>query len=129
MTTVANPRGGGTARTEQPTDEPPAAAPATGNLRIRASGGWAQVYDGARLLGRTPLSVELPAGRYTLRILPYGEEPATTTTVTSNGSVPAMFEAFAPWSTFVEFTVRPIVPTEKSTPILEKAIAWRDSVR
>jgi hypothetical protein len=40
-----------------------------------------------------------------------------------------MFEVFAPWSTFFEFSVRPIVLSEKSTPILEKAIAWRDSVR
>lgn len=40
-----------------------------------------------------------------------------------------MFEVFATWGTFFEFTVRPIVPTEKSTPILEKAIAWRESVR
>ncbi len=33
------------------------------------------------------------------------------------------------WSTFFEFSVRPIVSTEKATPILEKAIAWRESVR
>ena len=44
-------------------------------------------------------------------------------------SAEVMLEVFATWATFFEFTVRPIVPTEKSTPILEKAIAWRDSVR
>ena len=44
-------------------------------------------------------------------------------------SAEVMLEGFAPWATFFEFTVRPIVSTEKSTPILEKAIAWRDSVR
>ena len=44
-------------------------------------------------------------------------------------SAEAMLEAFAPWGVFFEFTVRPIVPTEKSTPILERALAWRDSVR
>jgi len=44
-------------------------------------------------------------------------------------SAEVMLEVFATWATFFEFTVRPIVPTEKSTPIFEKAIAWRDSVR
>jgi hypothetical protein len=44
-------------------------------------------------------------------------------------SAEVMFEVFAPWATFFEFSVRPIVSTEKSTPIIEKAIAWRDSVR
>lgn len=44
-------------------------------------------------------------------------------------SAEVMLEVFAPWATFFEFSVRPIVPTEKSTPILEKAFAWRDSVR
>ena len=41
----------------------------------------------------------------------------------------AMLEVFAPWSTFFEFTVKPIVPVEKSVAILEKGLAWRDSVR
>ena len=45
------------------------------------------------------------------------------------GSAEVMFEVFAPWSTFFEFSVKPILPIEKSTPILEKAIAWRDSIR
>ena len=45
------------------------------------------------------------------------------------GSAEVLLEACAPWSAFFEFTVRPIVPTEKSTPIFEKAIAWRDSVK
>jgi hypothetical protein len=44
-------------------------------------------------------------------------------------SAEVMFEVFATWATFFDFTVRAIVPTEKSTPITEKAIAWRDSVR
>ncbi|MGH9255799.1 MAG: DUF3303 domain-containing protein [Vicinamibacterales bacterium] len=49
--------------------------------------------------------------------------------IVETASAEVMLEAFAPWATFFEFTVRPIVPTEKSTPIFEKAIAWRDSVR
>lgn len=44
-------------------------------------------------------------------------------------SAEVMFETFAPWATFFEFTVKPIVPVDRSTPIVEKAIAWRDSVR
>ena len=44
-------------------------------------------------------------------------------------SAEAMLEAFAPWATFFEFNVKPVVPTEKSTPIFEKSFAWRDSVR
>jgi hypothetical protein len=44
-------------------------------------------------------------------------------------SAEAMLEAFAPWATFFEFGVRPIVPTEKSAPIFERANAWRDTVR
>lgn len=44
-------------------------------------------------------------------------------------SAEAMFEVFGTWSTFFVFSARAIVPIEKSVPILEKGIAWRDSVR
>jgi hypothetical protein len=44
-------------------------------------------------------------------------------------SAESMLEVFATWSTFFEFTVKPIVSTEKSTPIFQKAVAWRDSVK
>jgi hypothetical protein len=44
-------------------------------------------------------------------------------------SAEVMLEVFAPWTTFFEFSVRPIVPIEKSPAIFEKANAWRDSVR
>ena len=44
-------------------------------------------------------------------------------------SAETMLEVFAPWSTFFDFTVKPIISTEKSAAILEKAFAWRDSVR
>ena len=43
---------------------------------------------------------------------------------------PSLFlEATAPRAIFFDFTVRPIVPTDKSPAIFEKVIAWRDSVR
>ena len=44
-------------------------------------------------------------------------------------SAEVMLEVFSPWSAFFEFTVRAIVPVEKSVPIMEKGIAWRESIR
>lgn len=44
-------------------------------------------------------------------------------------SAEALLETTAPWATFFVFRARPIVPVEKTTPILEKAFAWRDSIR
>jgi hypothetical protein len=44
-------------------------------------------------------------------------------------SAELMLEATAPWAVFFEFKARPLVSIEKSTPIFEKAIAWRDSIR
>jgi hypothetical protein len=49
--------------------------------------------------------------------------------IAETSSAEVMLEVFAPWATFFDFTLKPIVPTEKSVPILEKGIAWRDSVR
>ena len=40
-----------------------------------------------------------------------------------------ILETTAPWAAFFNFTVRPIVPTEKTPAIFDKAIAWRDSIR
>ncbi|HET9177053.1 MAG TPA: DUF3303 family protein [Terriglobia bacterium] len=44
-------------------------------------------------------------------------------------SAEAILEATAPWAMFFNFSIRPIVPTDKSPAIMEKAMAWRDSVR
>jgi Domain of unknown function (DUF3303) len=44
-------------------------------------------------------------------------------------SADAILETTAPWGTFLKFTVRPIVPSDTSSAIFAKAIAWRDSVR
>jgi uncharacterized protein DUF3303 len=49
--------------------------------------------------------------------------------IAESNSAEAILEATAPWATFFDFTVRPIVPTDKSPAIFEKVIAWRDSVR
>ncbi|MBX3271687.1 MAG: protein kinase [Sandaracinaceae bacterium] len=43
-----------------------------GVVNVRTAVGWAYVEHQGQRLGRTPLRVELPAGRQTLRILPYG---------------------------------------------------------
>ena len=43
-------------------------------------------------------------------------------------SAEAILEATAPWATFFNFSIRPIVPTDKSPAIIEKAMAWRDSI-
>jgi len=44
-------------------------------------------------------------------------------------SAEVILEATAPWSTYLNFTIRPIVSTDKSPAILAKAMAWRDSIR
>src|SRR5205809_1099624 len=49
--------------------------------------------------------------------------------IVETSSAELMLEATAPWAAFFDFTFRPLVPIEKSTSILEKAIAWRDSIR
>jgi hypothetical protein len=82
-TTVAVARRNPEPRQERrdPTPEPPPAepaAPAMGSVRVEASGGWSEVYEGGRSLGRTPLTVQLTAGTHILRLLPFGNEPAST---------------------------------------------------
>lgn len=49
--------------------------------------------------------------------------------IAESNSAEVILEATAPWAAFFNFTVRPIVPTDKSPAIIEKAIAWRDSIR
>jgi hypothetical protein len=48
---------------------------------LASGGGWAQVFEGSRSLGRTPLRAALPVGSHRLRLLPYGEEPGHAETV------------------------------------------------
>jgi hypothetical protein len=49
--------------------------------------------------------------------------------IVEGGSPEALLETIAPWAAFFQFTVRPLVPSEKAAAIYEKAIAWRDSIR
>jgi Domain of unknown function (DUF3303) len=49
--------------------------------------------------------------------------------IAESNSAEALLEATAPWTVFFNFTIRPIVPSDRSPAIFEKAMAWRDSIR
>lgn len=49
--------------------------------------------------------------------------------IAESNSAEVLLEPTAPWATFLDFSIRPIVPSDKSPAICEKAIAWRDSIR
>jgi len=59
---------------------PPRGPP--GSATIISPAGWADVYLGSRNLGRTPVRVQLPAGRHTLRVRPFGMDPSRRVPVT-----------------------------------------------
>jgi hypothetical protein len=44
---------------------------------ILTPGGWANVYRGSQMLGTTPKQVELPPGRQTLTLVPFGDRAKT----------------------------------------------------
>jgi uncharacterized protein DUF3303 len=44
-------------------------------------------------------------------------------------SAETLMEGLAPWGVFFQFSARPLVSSESAVPILQKAFAWRDSVR
>jgi len=44
-------------------------------------------------------------------------------------SAEVLMEGVAPWWTFFKFTAKPIVSVEVATPISEKGLAWRDSIK
>jgi len=63
-------------RAPRPAEPPPSPA-ASGRVRVSASGGgWAEIVVDGRPAGRTPAVLTLPAGRHTVRLLPFGAEPA-----------------------------------------------------
>lgn len=49
--------------------------------------------------------------------------------IAESNSAEVLLEATAPWATYLEFSIRPIVPTDKSPAVLKKALAWRESIR
>jgi hypothetical protein len=42
---------------------------------VTTPGGWADVYADGRRLGRTPLDIELPSGRTSIVLRPFGLAP------------------------------------------------------
>lgn len=48
---------------------------AQGQVNVVALGGWADVYEGSRSLGRTPRQISLPSGRHVLTLRPFGRTP------------------------------------------------------
>jgi len=44
-------------------------------------------------------------------------------------SAAVMLEAMAPWDPFLEFDSEPCVLAEEGVPIMQKALAWRDSIK
>lgn len=72
--TTDEPRGRRVRRAPDP--EPPAPVDTRpGRVNVVTRGGWADVYLRGRLLGRTPRSVELPAGDHVLELRPFGQSP------------------------------------------------------
>ena len=55
---------------------PPARPQGTGYVDLATPGGWADVYEGRRRIGRTPGRLSLSAGRHVLTLRPFGREAA-----------------------------------------------------
>jgi hypothetical protein len=57
----------------------------TGTVNVVTPGGWAEIYEGSRRIGRSPARLELPAGRHTLdlRAFATGAHHRVTVTVTA----------------------------------------------
>jgi len=52
-----------------------AAVSTNGTVNVSTPGGWAEVYEGGRLLGNTPLRAALPAGRHVLEVRLFARRP------------------------------------------------------
>ena len=50
----------------------PRAPVGIGTVNIVTPGGWAEIYEGSRRIGRSPARIELPAGRHILDLRPFG---------------------------------------------------------
>ena len=57
---------------QKPVLRRPARELGTGTVDVATPGGWADVYFRGARVGRTPLRVELPAGRQTIELRPHG---------------------------------------------------------
>ena len=79
-TREARPRG------REPTTPPVVPTGTTGTVNVFASGSWADIYEGNRLLGRTPARLRLPVGRHTLTLRPPNGASVRRTVTVSEGS-------------------------------------------
>jgi len=52
-----------------------------GSVNVSTPGGWADIYERGRNLGRSPRQVRLSAGRHVLALRPFGRTPAVRRTV------------------------------------------------
>jgi len=48
--------------------------------------------------------------------------------IDSNSAISSV-EALAPWIAFLDYEIVPIVEIAEALPVLQRAVAWRDSVR
>jgi serine/threonine-protein kinase len=53
-----------------------AEAGGTGTVNVVTPPGWAEIFVDGRRVGRSPTEVRMPAGRRSIRLMPYGEGPA-----------------------------------------------------
>ena len=70
------------------------------------------------------LAVWKPPAGFDMRLVRYADGSGGMAIVDAS-SIEALMESVAPWATFFDFSVKPIVAVEKSTPIFEKGIARR----
>jgi len=54
----------------------------TGTVNVATPGGWAEIFEDGRRVGRAPGRLELPAGRHTLELRPFGTGAPVRVTVT-----------------------------------------------
>jgi len=79
----------------RPADPAPVASGEPGTLTIATPGGWADVFEGGRPVGRAPGRLTLPGGRHRLELRFFGTEPVrrVDVSVPAGGSARVLVEA------------------------------------
>ena len=67
------------ARPQPRTTTPEAAG--FGHVNVSTPGGWAEIYEGGRLIGRSPRQIRLSQGRHLIELRPFGRAPGLRRTV------------------------------------------------
>ncbi len=69
-------------RSDHSADSPRApAAGGSGTINVVTPPGWADIFVDGQRAGRSPTELRLPSGHHSVRLLPYGEEPAIVRSV------------------------------------------------